>query len=55
MTSSAMIEEAIVWLANTPRSQRGPAVPELQRRFGLSAAEAVAVIREVALRHARAT
>lgn len=53
--SSAQIDEAAAWLAKTPRDQRGPAVPELQRRFGLSATEACAAIRECNLILARAT
>lgn len=52
---STKIAEAAQWLSITPRSQRGAAVPEVQRRFGLNAAEACEAIREAALIHARAT
>lgn len=52
---SAAIEEAALWLATTPRHQvEGHVVPELRRRFGLSALEACAAIREANLRRARA-
>src|SRR5690606_27148316 len=47
--STAVIDEAARWLATTPRSQRGPAVGELRRRFGLSAVETCAAIREAGL------
>lgn len=52
---SAAIDEAAKWLAQTPRHQRGPAVPELKSRFGLNALEACAAIREANLMRARAT
>ena len=49
------VAEATAWLADTPRAERGGhAVPELMKRFGLSAVEACAVIRANALRLARA-
>lgn len=52
----AAIVKAAVWIASTTRAERGaPAIPELQRRFGLSLKEAVAVVRENNLRLARAT
>jgi hypothetical protein len=51
---SAAVAEAARWLTTTPREQRGHAVPELQKRFGLSAVEACAAIREANLRRARA-
>lgn len=49
------IQEAAQWLATTPQRDR-PAhpVPYLRERFGLSAAEAVAAIRESHLIKARA-
>lgn len=47
------IERAAQWLATTPRSQRGHAVPELQKRFGLTASEAIGAIREAELIKAR--
>lgn len=47
--------EAAAWLRDTPRSQRGPTIPELRRRFGLSLEQAVAVVRANNLRLARAT
>lgn len=52
---SLLIDEAARWLASTPPAQRGPVVPALRERFGLSPSEACAVIREVNLRRARAT
>lgn len=52
---AAKIDEAAKWLAVTPRSQRGPAVPEVQRRFGLTAAEACEAVRQAGLIRARAT
>jgi hypothetical protein len=39
------IAAAVGWLRNTPRDRRGPAVPALRRRFGLSTQEAVEAIR----------
>ena len=45
--ATVTIQEAGRWLASLPRAERpSPIVPELQRRFGLSAAEACAAIRE---------
>lgn len=50
------IAEAAAWLATTPRAERGgAAVPELKRRFELSLAEALVVIRDNNLRLARST
>ena len=52
---SAAIDEAALWLATTPRRQiEGAVVPALQKRFGLSPAEACQAIREANLRRARA-
>jgi hypothetical protein len=48
------IIEAIEWYTAFRGARERPAVPLLQERFGLSAAEACAVIRETSLRHARA-
>lgn len=48
------VADAAAWLADTPRSQRGSAIPELRHRFGLSLDQAVAVVRENNLRLARA-
>jgi len=49
------LAKAARWLAETRRAERGgAAVPELQRRFGLSAAEACHVIAVNNLRLARA-
>lgn len=42
--STAAIDQAVAWLAATPRAERGPAVPELKARFGLSAVEACQAI-----------
>ncbi|OBQ58042.1 hypothetical protein EFV37_13215 [Mesorhizobium loti] len=47
--------EAIEWYAAYPNDRKRPIVPLLQERFGLSAAQACAVLREVNLRRARAT
>ncbi|WP_442583125.1 hypothetical protein ACSBOB_14695 [Mesorhizobium sp. ASY16-5R] len=52
--ASPDLTAAADWLRDTPRSQRGPAVPELQRRFGLSAVMAVEIIRARNLELARA-
>lgn len=51
--SSAAIDEAALWLA-TERVRPSPIVPALQRRFGLTPAEACAAIREADLIRARA-
>lgn len=48
------VAEAAAWLASTTRAERGPAVPELRRRFGLSLAEAVAIVRARHLELSRA-
>jgi hypothetical protein len=41
---SAAVDQAVAWLAVTPRAERGPAVPELKARFGLSAVQACEAI-----------
>ncbi|WP_165915860.1 hypothetical protein [Aminobacter aminovorans] len=46
-SSHDKIAEAVKWLASTPRDQRGPAIVELQGRFGLSPAEACNVCRDL--------
>lgn len=51
--AEATIQKAAKWLAVTPRSQRGHAIPELQKRFGLTAAQAVDAIRAADLIKAR--
>jgi len=51
--SSAAIDEAARWLATEPNLPR-PIVPSLQKRFGLTAAEACAAIREAGLIRGRA-
>jgi hypothetical protein len=49
------IDEAALWIVTTPRHRIGGAlVPALRERFGLTAAEACAAIREASLRRARA-
>ncbi|WP_189379717.1 hypothetical protein [Mesorhizobium sp. M4B.F.Ca.ET.013.02.1.1] len=56
MSEADKLAKAARWLAETPRAERGSAaVPALQRRFGLSVAEACEIIRENNLRLARAT
>ena len=54
-TSTSSIDEAVAWLVVTPREQRGPAVPALQSRFGLTPAEACQAIAAANLARARAT
>ncbi|TIL94529.1 MAG: hypothetical protein E5Y73_11460 [Mesorhizobium sp.] len=49
------IAEAIEWFAAYSNDRKRPIVPLLQERFGLTAAEACAVLRETNLRRARAT
>lgn len=52
---SAQVEEAGRWLASMAAEHRPrPIVPELQKRFGLTAKEACAAIREATLAHGRA-
>lgn len=52
---SDRVIEAIEWFASFKNDRKRPIVPLLQERFGLSAAEACKVLREVNLRRARAT
>ncbi|RWI85955.1 MAG: hypothetical protein E5X33_00155 [Mesorhizobium sp.] len=48
---SAVIQQAVQWLLDTPRHERqGAAVPLLKARFGLSTGEAVAAVREFNVR-----
>ncbi|RWM28501.1 hypothetical protein [Mesorhizobium sp.] len=49
------IIEAVEWFANYRGDGARPSVPLLRERFGLSVAEACAVLREVNLRRARAS
>ncbi|TRC92189.1 hypothetical protein FJV76_29335 [Mesorhizobium sp. WSM4303] len=50
---SAIIEQAVeFYVANFGNVER-PIVPALQRRFGLTAHQAIVVIRETTLRRAR--
>ncbi len=52
---SEAIQKAAKWLAETPERQRPPHVlAHLQHEFGLTAAQAVAAIREANLIRARA-
>lgn len=52
--SSAAIDEAANWIANTPPEQcPRPLVPALRWRFGLSATEACQAIREANDRRAK--
>ncbi|WP_367715136.1 hypothetical protein AB2N04_14640 [Nitratireductor sp. GISD-1A_MAKvit] len=49
------IREAALWLATTPDHMKPhPIVPELQKRFGLSAREACAAVAEACLIRGRA-
>ena len=48
------IIEAVEWFAAYPNDRKRPIVPLLQDRYGLSAAGACSVLREVNLRRARA-
>jgi len=53
---TAAVKKAARWLAETPDDKRPhPLVPHLQSEFGLSAADAVAAIRESRLILARAS
>ncbi len=49
------IIEAVEWYGSFRNDGKRPIVPLLRERFGLSAADACAVVREVNLRRARAT
>ena len=51
---SAAIEQAIDFYVSNYGAVERPIVPALQRRFGLTAHQAVVVIRETTLRRARA-
>ncbi|MES0100918.1 hypothetical protein [Mesorhizobium sp. M0019] len=53
--TAASLAEAATWLAQTPRAERGgAAIPQLQRRFGLTLEQALDVVRQNNLRLARA-
>lgn len=49
------VTEAIEWFAAYRGDRSRPSVPLLRERFGISVAEACAVLREVHLRRARAS
>ncbi|MDF3216274.1 hypothetical protein EN962_13975 [Mesorhizobium sp. M7A.F.Ca.CA.001.09.2.1] len=51
---SDVIEQAVEWYAANYGACERPIVPTLQRRFGLTAHQAIVVIRETTLRRARA-
>ncbi|MER9169853.1 hypothetical protein NKI12_21215 [Mesorhizobium australicum] len=51
---SAAIDQAVEWYAANFQTIERPIVPNLQKRFGLSAHQAIVCIREVTLRRARA-
>ncbi|TPK96298.1 hypothetical protein FJ938_27375 [Mesorhizobium sp. B2-4-14] len=54
LDSSAVIDVAAQWLVETPRAQRSrPVIVELRERFGLSAIDAGAAIREANVIRAR--
>jgi hypothetical protein len=52
---SAIVDEAVAWYSANYGICERPIVPALQRRFGLTAHQAIVVIRETTLRRARAT
>ena len=52
--STDAIAEAIEWFASFQNDHKRAIVPLLQERFGLNAAQACAVVRDVNLRRARA-
>ena len=54
--TTAAVDQAVQWLISTPTAQRPerPLVPVLRERFGLTAVEACAAIREYRLQMARA-
>jgi hypothetical protein len=48
---SAVIDEAVTWLRETPKHMRlGPVVKVLQQRFGLNAVDVCLALREHRLR-----
>ncbi|WP_137113645.1 hypothetical protein [Mesorhizobium sp. GR13] len=52
---TAAIDEAVLWLRNTPRHMReAPVVRQLRERFGLTPVEACVALREFDLIRARA-
>lgn len=52
---SETIREAALWLATTPdHAKPHPIIPELQKRFGLSAREACAAVSEACVIRGRA-
>lgn len=48
------IAVAAEWLSTSPRDTGRPIIPALRERFGLTAKEAIDVLREANLRRARA-
>ncbi|MGX5803499.1 hypothetical protein ACWGS9_19940 [Bradyrhizobium sp. Arg314] len=55
---TALADELVLaanWLAETPRAQRGAAIPELRRRFGIDLDQALVVVRQNNMRLAKAT
>ena len=53
--TSAAVDEAARWLAETPDDQKPhPVLPAVRQRWGLSTVEAIAAIRESHLIRARA-
>lgn len=51
---SAIVDQAVEWYSANYGACNRPIVPTLQKRFGLTAHQAVVVIRETTLRRARA-
>lgn len=51
---SAIVDQAVEWFAANYATCERPIVPALQRRFGLTAHQAVVVIRSVTPMRARA-
>lgn len=51
---SAIVDQAVEWYSANYGACERPIVPTLQKRFGLTAHQAIVCIRETTLRRARA-
>jgi hypothetical protein len=51
---SAIVDQAVEWYSTNYANCERPIVPALQQRFGISALQAIVVIRETTMRRARA-